>query len=185
MNKNSKFFCIPIIVLAGLSFMIGLIACCIMDHTEGIIGSVLFSGAIVFSVFAMIKKPYFIIGTLISDILYGYLLSLSSYYSYYYYDYGTMICYSIVKDLFLPIISVLALIYLIWSICNARQAQSVVSTTKPENAKASPDSANAITQAPQQASLVVAQKLMTYKNLLDTGVLTQEEFDAIKHRLLK
>ncbi len=182
MNKKSNFFCIPIIVLAGLSFMIGLIACCIMDHTEGIIGSVLFSGAIVFSVFAMIKKPYFIIGTLISDILYGYLLSFST---INYYDYDAIICYSIVKDLFLPIISVLALIYLIWSICNARQTQAVVSTTKPENAKASPDSANSVTQAPQQASLVVAQKLMTYKNLLDTGVLTQEEFDAIKHRLLK
>ncbi len=40
--------------------------------------------------------------------------------------------------------------------------------------------------ANQQSSQVdIAQTLMTYKNLLDTGVITQEEFDRIKHKLLK
>ncbi len=39
-----------------------------------------------------------------------------------------------------------------------------------------------VAQSPQ---VDVAQTLMTYKNLLDTGVITQEEFDTIKHKLLK
>lgn len=37
----------------------------------------------------------------------------------------------------------------------------------------------------QSPQVDVAQTLMTYKNLLDTGVITQEEFDTIKHKLLK
>lgn len=37
----------------------------------------------------------------------------------------------------------------------------------------------------QSPQVNVAQTLMTYKNLLDTGVITQEEFDTIKQKLLK
>ncbi len=39
--------------------------------------------------------------------------------------------------------------------------------------------------ATQSSQVDVAQTLMTYKNLLDTGVITQEEFDTIKRKLLK
>lgn len=37
----------------------------------------------------------------------------------------------------------------------------------------------------QSPQVNVAQTLMTYKNLLDTGAITQQEFDAIKRKLLK
>ena len=37
----------------------------------------------------------------------------------------------------------------------------------------------------RQSSPDIAKILMTYKNLLDTGAITQQEFDAIKRKLLK
>ncbi len=55
--------------------------------------------------------------------------------------------------------------------CNANTQKATTSTcTSAEN---------------QPTSTDIAQTLMTYKNLLDTGVITQQEFDAIKLKLLK
>lgn len=53
---------------------------------------------------------------------------------------------------------------------NTASAYVPVSTSDAVNRQSSPD---------------IAKTLMTYKNLLDTGAITQQEFDAIKRKLLK
>lgn len=59
---------------------------------------------------------------------------------------------------------------------NANAQKSTAPTYVPV---ATPDAVN------RQSSPDIAKTLMTYKNLLDTGAITQQEFDAIKRKLLK
>ncbi len=59
---------------------------------------------------------------------------------------------------------------------NANAQKNTTTTYVPV---ATPDAVN------RQSSPDIAKILMTYKNLLDTGVITQQEFDAIKRKLLK
>lgn len=177
MKNKFKYICIPIIVLLALSFIIGLVINSLFLNPLGIVGSIILLGAIVFTLFAMLKNPQLIIGMLAISYVSKYLIAIYGA-TYYYSSYYTN---ATVTALLLPIANLLAVIYLVWGICNiimngkqTKQATSATRTATQPNAQLSLDAINAMSQELQQ-----------YKYLLDNGILSADEFAVEKAKVMK
>ena len=177
MKNKFKYICIPIIVLLALSFIIGLVINSLFLNPLGIVGSIILLGAIVFTVFAMLKNPLLTIGMLVINFVAKYMIA--SFNSYFYYD--ATIANSVITSLLLPIANVLGAIYLVWGICNIimngkqnKQASSRALTNVQPNSQPTSDAINAMSQELQQ-----------YKYLLDNGILSADEFAVEKAKVMK
>lgn len=171
MKNKFKYICIPIIVLLALSFIIGLVINSLFLNPLGIVGSIILLGAIVFTVFAMLKNPLLTIGMLVVSFVAKFMIGVSDgiYYNIYF------------TSLLLPIANVLGAIYLVWGICNIimngkqnKQASSQVFTNIQPNSQPTSDAINAMSQELQQ-----------YKYLLDNGILSTDEFTVEKAKVMK
>lgn len=58
------------------------------------------------------------------------------------------------------------------------------SCSRTDNSQTSDINNNFVAQPTQPAPPSVAEILISYKQLLDNQIITQEEFDALKHRVL-
>lgn len=177
MKNKFKYICIPIIVLLALSFIIGLVINSLFLNPLGIVGSIILLGAIVFTLFAMLKNPQLIIGMLAISYVSKYLIAIYGA-TYYYSSYYTN---ATVTALLLPIANLLAVIYLVWGICNiimngkqTKQATSATQTATQPNAQLSLDAIN-----------TMSQELQQYKYLLDNGILSADEFAVEKAKVMK
>lgn len=182
MKNKFKYICIPIIVLLALSFIIGLVINSLFLNPLGIVGSIILLGAIVFTVFAMLKKPLLTIGMLVINFAAKFMIGVSggTYYNIYYAN-GFTITNNVVTSLLLPIANVLGAIYLVWGICNIimngkqnKQASSRALTNVQPNSQPTSDAINAMSQELQQ-----------YKYLLDNGILSADEFAVEKAKVMK
>lgn len=177
MKKDIKYICIPIIVLLALSFLFGLIINGVFLNPFGIFGSIILLGAIIFTGFAMSKKPLLIIGMLVISFISKFLIGSFNYVNL---STWSSLVNSTIYSVFLNIANVLAAIYLVWNICAIfieKQSKQTVSAAL--NAPKSGDcpSLGAIDD--------MAQELQQAKSLLDSGVLSDEEFVAEKAKVLK
>ncbi|GEM_PF-6017389 len=177
MKKDINYICIPIYLLLVLSFLAGLTINGIVLNPFGIFGSIILLGAIVFTAFAMAKKPLLIIGMLVICFVSKYFIGTFNYYNF---NSWSSLANGIVSGLFLNIANVLATIYLIWNICAIfveKQYKQVVSTTSN------------ITESDDQPSLdaidAMSQELQQNKYLLDNGILSDEEFATEKANILE
>lgn len=177
MKNKFKYICIPILILLALSFIIGLVINSLFLNPLGIVGSIILLGAIVFTVFAMLKNPQLIIGMLAISYVSKYLIAIYGA-TYYYSSYYTN---ATVTALLLPIANLLAVIYLVWGICNIimngkqnKQASSRALTNVQPNSQPTSDAINAMSQELQQ-----------YKYLLDNGILSADEFAVEKAKVMK
>lgn len=175
MKNKFKYICIPIIVLLALSFIIGLVINSLFLNPFGIVGSIILLGAIVFTVFAMLKNPLLTIGMLVINFVAKFMIAIY----YIYNDAG--IANSVITSLLLPIANVLGAIYLVWGICNIimngkqnKQASSRALTNVQPNSQPTSDAINAMSQELQQ-----------YKYLLDNGILSADEFAVEKAKVMK
>lgn len=182
MKNKFKYICIPIIVLLALSFIIGLVINSLFLNPLGIVGSIILLGAIVFTVFAMLKNPLLTIGMLVINFAAKFMIGVSggTYYNIYYAN-GFTITNNVVTSLLLPIANVLGAIYLVWGICNIimngkqnKQASSRALTNVQPNSQPTSDAINAMSQELQQ-----------YKYLLDNGILSADEFAVEKAKVMK
>lgn len=182
MKNKFKYICIPIIVLLALSFIIGLVINSLFLNPLGIVGSIILLGAIVFTVFAMLKTPLLTIGMLVINFVAKFMIGVSggTYYNTYYAN-GFTITNNVVTSLLLPIANVLGAIYLVWGICNIimngkpnKQASSRALTNVQPNSQPTSDAINAMSQELQQ-----------YKYLLDNGILSADEFAVEKAKVMK
>ncbi len=178
MQKRFKHICIAVIVLLALSSLIGLIVSGIYTNPFGIVGSILLHGAIVFTIFAMLKKPLWIIGMLVISYVSKFMIG-----SFNYYNFSSWLSLGngIVGGLLLPIANVLAAIYLVWGICNiimdgkkTKQPVSTASNTPRPNVQPSLNAIN-----------TMSQELQQYKYLLDNGILSDEEFAVEKAKVMR
>ena len=177
MKKDINYICRPIYLLLVLSFLAGLTINGIVLNPFGIFGSIILLGAIVFTAFAMAKKPLLIIGMLVICFVSKYFIGTFNYYNF---NSWSSLANGIVSGLFLNIANVLATIYLIWNICAIfveKQYKQVVSTTSN------------ITESDDQPSLdaidAMSQELQQNKYLLDNGILSDEEFATEKANILE
>lgn len=177
MKNKFKYICIPIIVFLALSFIIGLVINSLFLNPFGIVGSIILLGAIVFTVFAMLKNPQLIIGMLAISYVSKYLIAIYGA-TYYYSSYYTN---ATITALLLPIANLLAVIYLVWGICNIimngkqnKQASSRALTNVQPNSQPTSDAINAMSQELQQ-----------YKYLLDNEILSADEFAVEKAKVMK
>lgn len=175
MKNKFKYICIPIIVLLALSFIIGLVINSLFLNPLGIVGSIILLGAIVFTVFAMLKNPLLTIGMLVINFVAKFMIAF-----YYIYNNAT-IANSVITSLLLPIANVLGAIYLVWGICNIimngkqnKQASSRALTNVQPNSQPTSDAINAMSQELQQ-----------YKYLLDNEILSADEFAVEKAKVMK
>lgn len=175
MKNKFKYICIPIIVLLALSFIIGLVMNSLFLNPFGIVGSIILLGAIVFTVFAMLKNPLLTIGMLVINFVAKFMIA-----NYYIYN-DAGIANSVITSLLLPIANVLGAIYLVWGICNIimngkqnKQASSRALTNVQPNSQPTSDAINAMSQELQQ-----------YKYLLDNGILSADEFAVEKAKVMK
>lgn len=175
MKNKFKYICIPIIVLLALSFIIGLVINSLFLNPFGIVGSIILLGAIVFTVFAMLKNPLLTIGMLVINFVAKFMIAIY----YIYNDAG--IANSVITSLLLPIANVLGAIYLVLGICNIimngkqnKQASSRTLTNVQPNSQPTSDAINAMSQELQQ-----------YKYLLDNGILSADEFAVEKAKVMK
>lgn len=181
MKNKFKYICIPVIILLALSFLIGLIVNSIYLSPFGIVGSIILLGAIVFTVFAMLKKPLLIIGMLVISYVSIYFIgSCARSSDYMYYSIGIYIN-NLIISLLLQLANVLAAIYLVWGICNIimdgkknKQPVSTASNTPRPNVQPSLAAIN-----------TMSQELQQYKYLLDNGILSDEEFAVEKAKVMK
>lgn len=182
MKNKFKYICIPIIVLLALSFIIGLVINSLFLNPLGIVGSIILLGAIVFTVFAMLKNPLLTIGMLVISFVAKFMIGVSGgiYYNIYYAN-GFTITNNVITSLLLPIANVLGSIYLVWGICNiimngkqTKQATSATQTATQPNAQLSLDAIN-----------TMSQELQQYKYLLDNGILSADEFAVEKAKVMK
>lgn len=176
MKNKFQYICIPIIVLLALSFIIGLVINSCFLNPLGIVGSILLLGAIVFTVFAMLKNPLLTIGMLVISFFAKYMIAPYRYV----YVYAT-ITNNFITSLLLPIANLLAAIYLVWGICNIimngkqnKQASSRALTNVQPNSQPTSDAINAMSQELQQ-----------YKYLLDNKILSADEFAVEKAKVMK
>lgn len=177
MKNKFKYICIPILILLALSFIIGLVINSLFLNPLGIVGSIILLGAIVFTVFAMLKNPQLIIGMLAISYVSKYLIAIYGA-TYYYSSYYTN---ATITALLLPIANLLAVIYLVWGICNIimngrqnKQASSRALTNVQPNSQPTSDAINAMSQELQQ-----------YKYLLDNEILSADEFAVEKAKVMK
>lgn len=175
MKNKFKYICIPIIVLLALSFIIGLVMNSLFLNPFGIVGSIILLGAIVFTVFAMLKNPLLTIGMLVINFVAKFMIA-----NYYIYN-DAGIANSVITSLLLPIANVLGAIYLVLGICNIimngkqnKQASSRALTNVQPNSQPTSDAINAMSQELQQ-----------YKYLLDNGILSADEFAVEKAKVMK
>ncbi len=182
MKNKFKYICIPIIVLLALSFIIGLVINSLFLNPLGIVGSIILLGAIVFTVFAMLKNPLLTIGMLVINFVAKFMIGVSggTYYNIYYAN-GFAITNNVVTSLLLPIANVLGAIYLVWGICNIimngkqnKQASSRALTNVQPNSPPTSDAINAM-----------AQELQQYKYLFDNEILSADEFAVEKAKVMK
>lgn len=182
MKNKFKYICIPIIVLLALSFIIGLVINSLFLNPLGIVGSIILLGAIVFTVFAMLKNPLLTIGMLVINFVAKFMIGVSGgiYYNIYYAN-GFTITNNVVTSLLLPIANVLGAIYLVWGICNIimngkqnKQASSRALTNVQPNSQPTSDAINAM-----------AQELQQYKYLFDNEILSADEFAVEKAKVMK
>lgn len=182
MKNKFKYICIPIIVLLALSFIIGLVINSLFLNPLGLVGSIILLGAIVFTVFAMLKNPLLTIGMLVINFVAKFMIGVSGgiYYNIYYAN-GFTITNNVVTSLLLPIANVLGAIYLVWGICNIimngkqnKQASSRALTNVQPNSQPTSDAINAM-----------AQELQQYKYLFDNEILSADEFAVEKAKVMK
>lgn len=177
MKKDIKYICIPIIVLLALSFLIGLITNSVIFSPFGIFGSIILLGAIIFTGFAMSKKPLLIIGMLVISFVAKFLIGSMNYYNL---NSWKSLINGIIDWIFLNIANVLAAIYLVWNLCAIfieKQSKQTVTTALDVPKSSDCPSLGAID--------AMAQELQQTKSLLDNGVLSDEEFAAEKAKVLK
>lgn len=179
MKSKFKYICIPIIVLLAISFIVGLIENSIYTNPFGIVGSIILLGAIAFTVFAMLKKPLLIIGTLVVSYVSIYFIgSFASSYYYMYYANSINITNNLITALLLPLANVLSAVYLVWGICN-------IVMNRKENKQTTKVSAQSNSQPAPDAINAMSQELQQYKYLLDNGILSADEFAVEKAKVMK
>lgn len=185
MKDKSRYLCIPVIVLSVLAFISAIpISVLAVGDIPGILAGVFMLISVVFAVLGMIKSPYFSIGHVVIGCICLYLCDVGS---AYFYDYYLRYLMSIPK-IFISVSAVLSLIYVFFGICRTEVKKGIAAANiAPQQPVATPQNAPQneakASEAPNIANC--ALELEEYKQMLDNGILTEEEFSVFKAKIMK